>query len=48
MMTHLDIRIDSRRERFGSAVLMTYIGLSSVAVGWTAVSLLVAFLSAAG
>lgn len=48
IMTHLDIRIDSRRERVGSAVLMTYIGLSSVAVGWAAVSLLVAFLSAAG
>ncbi len=49
-MTHLDSlnsRIDVRRERVGSAVLLTYIGLSSVAVGWAGVSLLVAFLSVA-
>lgn len=48
MMTDLDMRIDSRRERVGSAVLAAYIGLSSVAVGWTAVSFLISFLSAAG
>lgn len=48
MVNDLNYRIDSRRERAGSAVLTVYVGLSSVVVGWFAVSALVAFLSAAG